>query len=607
MTSENAVPFRAEMRQLLHILTHSLYSDREIFLRELISNAADAVNRVRFVQVTDANIRDAQLEPHIRISVDSEAHTITISDTGAGMTSNELAENLGTIAKSGTKALIESLEAGQRGDLVGQFGVGFYSAFVVAEKVVVNSLSYHADAPAAEWECDGNDTYVIRPGQRSERGTTITLYLKEDAREFADEWRLKQIIRKHSRYIPIPITVGDDVVNDTEALWRVAPRSVDAQRYNDFYQQLTFDMQEPMLTIHLSTDAPIDLHALLFVPSQRERGLIERKVEGNVALYSRRVLIQTETKEMLPQWLRFMEGVVDSEDLPLNVSREMLQGTQTATRIRKTLTSRFIKEVNDLASNDPDKFARFWQEFGLFFKEGIAVDPGAKDDILPLLRFHSTHSADLTTLKGYVERMTADQNEIYYVLASDATSAKQSPHLDAVQSRGLEALLLSDMVDPFMLQHIREFAGKKLRNLDDPDVELPGQADVSESTIDDQQLLAVVTGFKDVLGERISGAQASNVLRNHPIRLVASGNSDYERMQRLLNREEQAPVRKVEINRAHPIIAGVAQRLQADPNDHVAQAVIEQLYASAMLLDGMAVDPADLVARMQTIMQAAVR
>jgi molecular chaperone HtpG len=330
-------------------------------------------------------------------------------------------------------------------------------------------------------------------------------------------------------------------------------------------------------------------------------------VEGTVALYSRRVLIQAETKEMLPQWLRFMEGVIDSEDLPLNVSREMLQGTQTATRIRKTLTSRFIKEVNDLAANDAEKFARFWQEFGLFFKEGIAVDPGAKDDILPLLRFHSTHGSELTTLKGYVERMAADQNEIYYVLASDATSAKQSPHLDAVQSRGLEALLLSDMVDPFMLQHIREFDGKKLRNLDDPDVELPGQSDATESAIDDQQLLAIVEGFKAVLGERISGVQASNVLRNHPIRLVASGNSDYERMQRLLNREEQAPVRKVEINRAHPIIAGVAQRLQHDPNDPVAQAVVEQLYASAMLLDGMAVDPAELVARMQTIMQAAVK
>ncbi|MFN5342030.1 MAG: ATP-binding protein, partial [Roseiflexaceae bacterium] len=261
MSNEQAVPFRAEMRQLLHILTHSLYSDREIFLRELISNAADAINRVRFIQLTNPDILDAAVEPQISISVDEEAKTITISDNGSGMTSAEMAENLGTIAKSGTKAMLESLEAGQRGALVGQFGVGFYSAFVVADEVTVVSRSYQPDAEAAEWWCDGNDAYVIRPATREQRGTTITLRLKEDAGEFASAWRIKQIIQKHSRYIPVPIMVGDETVNDTQALWRVAPRTVEPQQYTDFYKQLTYEFTDPLLTVHLSTDAPIDLHA----------------------------------------------------------------------------------------------------------------------------------------------------------------------------------------------------------------------------------------------------------------------------------------------------------------------------------------------------------
>lgn len=607
MTTENAVPFRAEMRQLLRILTHSLYSDREIFLRELISNAADAINRVRFAQLTNSNILNPELDPLITIAVDESAKTITISDTGAGMTATEMAENLGTIAKSGTKALIESLEAGQASDLVGQFGVGFYSAFVVADKVTVVSRSFDPEVEAAEWECDGNDTFVIRPATRDTRGTTITLHLKDDAAEFASSWRIKQIINKHSRYIPVPIQMGDETINDTEALWRVAPRNVEPSRYNDFYQQLTYEMDEPLMTIHVSTDAPIDLHAILFVPATRERGMIERRIEGNIALYSRRVLIQAETKEMLPNWLRFMEGVVDSEDLPLNVSREMVQGSQAAARIKKTLTSRVIKEINELATKDADKFATFWREFGIFFKEGIAIDPSTKNDILPMVRFHTSAGEQLTTLDEYVSRMKEGQDEIYYLVASDVASAQQSPHLDAIHSRGLEALLLTDMVDPFMLQHIRDHNGKKLRNLDDPDLKLLGDDQANESALDDNQLLAVVEGFKQVLGERVNGVQASTVLRNHPIRLVATGNSEMERMRRLMDRDTSMPTRKIEFNQSHPIIVGVAQRLAHDPNDPVAAAVVEQLYASALMLEGIATDPATLVKRMEQIMQAAVR
>jgi molecular chaperone HtpG len=610
-SEETPVSFRAEVKQLLRILAHSLYSDREIFLRELISNASDALYRIQFEMLTNHEALDPDAELAIRIDVDEEAKTVTISDTGIGMTREELIENLGTIAHSGARAIMDQLEAAQRSGIIGQFGVGFYSTFVVADEVTVVSRSYRLDAEAAMWKSTGDDSFVVGSAERAERGTTITLKLKEDAAEFAQKWRLQQTIKRHSDYVAFPIYLGEERANQTQALWRTAPRTVEQKQYAEFYQQTTFDFAEPLLSVHLSTEAPVDLHAILFVPSKRERGLLERRTEGKIKLYSRKVLIQEEAKDLLPNHFRFIEGVVDSEDLPLNVARETVQSNQTIGRIKKTLTSRLTKELSELAEKDAEKFKTFWNEFGIFLKEGIAIDYSAREDILPLLRFYTNTSGDtLVSLAEYKSRMREGQEEIYYVLANDLESARRSPHLEALNERGLEALLMAEVIDSFMLSGLREYEGVKLRNLDDPEIKLPGEASPTDVSVSDESFARLVTRFKEVLGERITGVRASNVLRSSPARLIAGDNApnrEMERVQRMLERDYKASPRMIELNRGHALVANLARLVDERPNDALTGVLIEQLYDNALLLEGLHPNPAGMVERIATLMEAAAR
>jgi molecular chaperone HtpG len=606
-----SVSFRAEVRQLLHILAHSLYSDREIFLRELISNASDALYRAQFEMVTNQQVFEPDAELEIRITTDKEAGTITIADSGIGMTREELVENLGTIAYSGARAIMERLEAAQRSGIIGQFGVGFYSAFVVADEVTVVSRSFRPEAQAAQWRSTGGDTFEVGPAEREHRGTTIILKVKEDAKEFLDDWKLRQVIKRHSDFVAFPVLVGEERANQQTALWRTAPRSVEAEKYTEFYRQLTFDYTEPITHLHLSTEAPVDLHAILFVPGTRERGLIERRVEGKIKLYSRKVLIQEEAKDLLPNYYRFIEGVVDSEDLPLNVARETVQSNQVLGKLKKTLTGRLTKELIDLAEKDAEKYRRFWEEFGVFIKEGIATDSGARSDLLPLLRFHSTHDPEnLISLADYKSRMIDGQTEIYYVLASDLPSARRSPHLEALQERGLEALLLTDVMDGFMLTGLREYEGHTLRAADEPNLKLPGEAKPTETSISDDAFATLVTAFKERLGERIASVRASNVLRSSPARLIApddAPNREMERVQRMFERDYKVKPKVIELNRGHPLVANLAALLEQRPDDPLAGLLIEQIYESALLLEGLHPNPAEMVERIQALMEAAAR
>jgi len=611
-TDATPVPFRAEVKQLLAILAHSLYSDREIFLRELLSNASDALHRVQFELLTNREARDQGAELAIRITTDEDAKTITIADSGIGMTADELAEHLGTIAKSGVKALMEGLEAGQKSQMIGQFGVGFYSAFVVAEEVIVTSLSYRPDAEAAEWRSSGDETFTIGPAERTERGTTITLRLREDAAEFAAPWRIKQTIKRHSDFVAFPIYVGDEQANQQTALWRQQPHQVTDEQYNGFYEGLTFDHNEPLLHMHVSTDAPIDLHAVLFVPATRERGLLERRIEGKIKLYSRKVLIQEETKDLLPPHFRFVEGVVDSEDLPLNVARETVQGTQIHQRIRRTLTGRLTKALGELAKDDAEKYAIFWREFGPFLKEGIAIDPMVRGDLLPLLRFHSTKAEGeaLISLADYAERMAEGQDAIYYVLAGDLESARQSPHLEALGARDLEALLLTDIFDSVMLEGLREYEGKPLKNLDDPDLTLPGDDAGAASRVDDEAFAALTARVEAILGDRISGVRGSTTLQASPARLVsadAGPGREMARFQRMLGRDHSVPTKTLELNRGHQLVVDLARRAGDGADDALVGLLVEQLYDNALLLEGLHPNPAAMVGRLQALMEAAAR
>lgn len=611
--SQQPVAFKAEVRQLLNILAHSLYTDREIFLRELISNASDALHRIQFEMLTNREVRDAEAELAIHIEVDEEARTITISDSGIGMNATEVTENLGTIAQSGARAFLQQAKEKGRSDsdIIGQFGVGFYSVFTVADQVVVTSRSFRIDDPAIRWEATGGDTYSLGPGERDQRGTTIQIHLKDDAHEFANSWRLEQIIKKHSNFVSFPIYVGERSVNEQKPIWRRPPRDVEPDDYKHFYRQLTMDIDEPLSQVHLSTDAPLDLHSLLFFPRKRERGMIERRTEGKIKLYSRNVLIQEENKDLLPTYFRFIEGVVDSEDLPLNISRETVQSNTVMRQLQKTLTRRVFRELETMAEQRPEEYKEFWGQFGVFLKEGIATDYADRDDLLKLLRFHSTQSLDeLTTLEEYKNRMIDGQSEIYYVLAADIEAARRSPHLDPLLARNIEVIFMVDLMDNFMLSSLREYAGHQLRNIDDANLELPGEPEAPESLINDDEFTLVSEHFTNVLGERVTEVRESQVLREHPVRLVATDNMpgrEMQRIQQMLGQETTVPPRALEINRGHPLVQRLAQRLTNQADDPVATAISEQLYDNALLLEGLHANPTSMVARIQTLLEAAAR
>ncbi|NNJ12688.1 molecular chaperone HtpG [Chloroflexales bacterium ZM16-3] len=613
-----AMSFRAEVQQVLNILAHSLYTDREIFLRELISNASDALNRLQFEMLTNQDVRDADAELAIWVEVDKDARTITVRDTGTGLTRQEMIDHLGTIAQSSARAFVQQAKAqnANSSEIIGQFGVGFYSVFMVADKITVTSRSFQPDAEAAVWESTGGDSFTVDVAEREGRGTSITLHLKEDAAEFANDWKLEQIIKRHSDFVSFPIYMGDRQVNQQKALWRRAPREVEAEQYKSLYQQMTMDYDEPLLKLHLSTDAPIDLHSILFVPAKRERGIIERRVEGKIKLYSRKVLIQEDAKELLPNYFRFVEGVVDSEDLPLNVSREGVQSNVGANiaspiqqRIKKTLTGRLHRELNDLAEKDPEKFAAFWTEFGVFIKEGVATDFEGRDDLLKLLRFNSTTSGEaLITLADYKGRIVEGQTEIYYVMGGSLEAARTSPHLDPFTARGIEVLLFGELMDGFMLSGLREFEGMKLRNVDEADIELPGEVDAPEGSLSDEEFAQLAGSFAAALGEEVKEIRASKVLRDSPARLVSDDDGpgrEMQRIQQMLGRESEPLPRVLELNPSHPLITSLARRAAADQADPIIAAVAEQLYDNALLLEGLHQNPATMVPRIQRLLEAA--
>ncbi|MBN1642402.1 MAG: molecular chaperone HtpG [Anaerolineae bacterium] len=612
--------FKAEIQQLLSILVHSLYTDREIFLRELISNAVDALNRVQFEMLTNREVHDPDVELAIRLSFDAEAKTITVSDTGIGMTRDELVQNLGTIAQSGAASFVrrvQEMDAQERPpiEMIGQFGVGFYSAFMVAGKVRVVSRSYRPDADACEWISDGSASYQVGPAEKATRGTDVVVHLTEEESAFASEWRLEQTVKRHSEFVPFPIYIGDRAINRQKPLWREPSQQVEQEAYDEFYRYLTHDTEAPILHIAMTADVPVDIRSILYVPSRRDRSLLTLNADYGLRLYARGVLIQEHNKEMLPNYFRFLEGVIESEDLPLNVSRETVQRNPAVRRIQKALVGKVVRELADLAEADADKYARFWDEFGIFVKEGVATDMVGQQDLLPLLRFHSSFTvrdgkAGRTSLKSYVERMPAEQTAIYYLTGESIESIERSPHLDYFRSNDLEVLYLVDAIDSFLVMALREFDGKPLHSADDPSLELPDmreppqQEDTSEG-----DLQPLIARAMRVLGEKVAEVRESKVLRDSPCRLVVpegAAGRDVQRVYRLLNEEFETPARILEVNRRHPLIRGLVAAIAQLPADPAIDLTIEQLYDNQLLLEGTHPSPADMVQRLEALMEAAV-
>lgn len=614
--------FKAEIQQLLHILVHSLYTEREIFLRELISNASDALSRVQFEQLTNHEVRDSDAELYIEVKADSEAGTLTISDTGIGMSHDEMSQNLGVIAHSGAKGFIEAMKNAQNGikaqDIIGQFGVGFYSVFMAADKVRVVSRSYRMDSQAYAWESTGGDTYTIEPAERETRGTDIIVYLKDDAKEFLDEWKLKEIIRRHSDYVAFPIYVGEseEAANKQTALWRQDPKEITPEQYNDFYKMFTLDFQDPLYQIHMRADVPLQFYALLYIPASAEQNMFSLRKEPGLKLYARKVLIQEYSKDLLPEYLQFVQGVVDSEDLPLSVSRENVQANRILVNLKKTLTGKVLSELKRLAKNNFENYLKIYTAFGRFIKQGMVVDPADKTDIEPLLYFTSSrdnHPEKLVSLSDYVGRMVQNQDDIYYVIGNDFYSASRSPHLEAFRQRGIEVLYFTDPIDSFMLMGLTDYSGHKVRNVDEAEIDLSDVGELQEDAPKAEPLQEDAFGtlrerFVKILGQRVREVRESKTLTGSPARLVSDENAPQRnmfRINRLLDRDYELPVKTLELNLRHPLIHNLSTLISNTPDNPLLDVVIEQVFETALLQDGIHPDPAAMAPRLQVLMQAA--
>jgi molecular chaperone HtpG len=615
--------FKAEIKQLLHILVHSLYKEQDIFLRELISNASDALTRFHFESLTNKNLLDpdAELAIHLetRTDEDEEQKWLIVKDSGIGMTAEELAHNLGTIAQSGAREFLDQVKEGdaEPGEIIGQFGVGFYSVFMVADQVRVVSRSAQPEAEAAAWVSEGDDHFAIEPAEKNDRGTEIHIKLKSSAHEFAEPWKLRQVIKKHSDYVAYPIYVDEEQANQQESLWRKQPSNVTDEEYKNFYQQMTLDFEEPLASVHFASDAPIHLRALLFVPRKREKSVLSTRREPGVKLYSHNVLIQEYCTDLFPKWLEFVDGVVDSEDLPLNVSRETVQNNRLMQRLGRILRKRVLRQLIEVAEEDNELYTTFWQEYSRVIKEGLAMDPTAKEEVLPLFRYQSsTSKGKLTSLDEYVARMPEGQEEIYYVVGDDASVVARSPHLDPFKARNLEVLFWVDPLDPFVAPMLTEYKDKPLRNIDNAGLELPEVETETEaedqppSALPEADFNRFVGRCVTTLGDRVLEVRASKVLKNSPVRLVSpedAQNREMERIYRLLDQEYEVPKRILEVNRDHPLIGDLARMVGNQPDDPFINLAIEQLYEGALVQEGLHPNPAGMLPRIQELLELTAR
>ncbi|MCX7672312.1 MAG: molecular chaperone HtpG [Thiobacillaceae bacterium] len=607
--------FQAEVKQLLQLMIHSLYSHKEIFLRELISNAADAADKLRFEALADPALYEDEAELKIWVSADPAARTLTIRDNGIGMSRQEVIEHIGTIAKSGTREFFARLSGDQQKDaqLIGQFGVGFYSSFIVADRVTLTTRRAGLTREhGVRWESDGLGEYTVQTVERERRGTEVTLHLKEGEDEFLQPWRIKAIIRQYSDHIPIPIVFvddkgGEETVNRASALWARPKGEITEDEYKAFYKHVAHDFDDPLAWIHARVEGRQDYTVLLYIPAHPPFDLWDREAKAGVKLYVKRVFIMEDTRRLLPAYLRFMRGVIDAADLPLNVSREILQHTRDLEAIRAGCVRKALDLIEDLATHQPDKYREFWRHFGVVLKEGVGEDPGNKARIARLLRFASTAADEPSVaLADYVGRMKPGQDKIWYLTADSLAAAKASPHLEVFRRKGVEVLLLTDRVDEWVVAHLAEFEGKALASVAKGEVDLSAiQADEPQkeepTAAVPENAANIVEQIKTALGERVREVRVSQRLTESPACLVTGEHDPSPHLTRMLKAlGQQTPeVRPIlEVNPAHPLV----QRIEREEGER-RQALAQLLLEEAILLDGGELDdPAGFVRRVNSLM-----
>ncbi|AAK03108.1 molecular chaperone HtpG [Pasteurella multocida] len=623
-TNQETRGFQSEVKQLLQLMIHSLYSNKEIFLRELISNASDAADKLRFKALSVPELYEGDGDLKVRIRFDEEKGTLTISDNGIGMTRDEVIDHLGTIAKSGTKEFLSALGQDQAKDsqLIGQFGVGFYSAFIVADKVTVKTRAAGVSADKAVlWESAGEGEYSVADIDKKERGTEITLHLREDEKAFLNDWRLREIIGKYSDHIGLPVEIlakeyddeGKETgikwekINKAQALWTRAKNEISEEEYQEFYKHLSHDFTDPLLWAHNKVEGNQEYTSLLYVPAKAPWDLFNREHKHGLKLYVQRVFIMDDAQVFMPNYLRFMRGLLDSNDLPLNVSREILQDNKVTSALRKALTKRALQMLEKLAKDDAEKYQRFWQEFGLVLKEGPAEDFANKETIAKLLRFASTHndsSQQSVSLEDYVARMKEGQKAIYYITADTYVAAKNSPHLELFNKKGIEVLLLSDRIDEWMLSYLTEFDGKPLQTISKADLDLGDLADKEEDSqkAQDEQYASFVERVKTLLGERVKEVRLTHRLTDTPAVVSTGDDQMTTQMAKLFAAAGQAmPEVKYtfELNPEH----GLVQKVAEIADEQQFADWIELLLEQAMLAErGSLENPVAFIKRMNTLL-----
>ncbi|WP_338885613.1 molecular chaperone HtpG [Xenorhabdus sp. TH1] len=626
MKDQETRGFQSEVKQLLQLMIHSLYSNKEIFLRELISNASDAADKLRFRALSAPELYENDGELRVRLALDKEQKTITISDNGIGMSRDEVIDNLGTIAKSGTKAFLESIGSDQAKDsqLIGQFGVGFYSAFIVADKVTVRTRA--AGAPAEQgvfWESTGEGDYTVADVEKVDRGTEITLHLRDGESEFLNDWRLRSIIGKYSDHIALPVeietqtkneeddsvTVTWEKINKAQALWTRNKAEISDEEYQEFYKHISHDFTDSLIWSHNRVEGKQEYTSLLYIPSQAPWDMWNREHKHGLKLYVQRVFIMDEAEQFMPNYLRFVRGLIDSNDLPLNVSREILQDSSITRNLRSALTKRVLQMLDKLAKDDAEKYQTFWQQFGLVMKEGPAEDGANKEAIAKLLRFATTHndsSAQTVSLEDYVGRMAEGQEKIYYITADSYAAAKNSPHLELFRKKGIEVLLLSDRIDEWMMSYLTEFDGKSLQSVSKADESLDKLADENKAEQEeaDKKLEPFVERVKTLLGERVKEVKLTHRLTDTPAIVTTDANAMSTQMAKLFAAAGQSVPEvsyNFELNPEHLLVKKAAD-IDDDAQfaDWVELLLDQALFAERGTLD----DPNQFIRRMNQLLLA---
>lgn len=615
--------FEADVSEVLNLVIHSLYSNKEIFLRELVSNASDALDRLRFKSLTDSELMGNDETMEIRLYADPQAGTVRIEDTGIGMSADELVQNLGTIAHSGSRALVEQIKkaGSSSGDLnlIGQFGVGFYSGFLVADRVEVVTRAAGPGSEAVKWSSTGKNEYVIEPAERAQRGTEIVLFLRDEQKAFADTARLSELVRQYSDYVGYPIKleqkkVGSDdkelvQVNRAGALWQRPKSEITEEQLDDLYRHLTRDLEGPLTHTHFTIEGTQQFVGLLYVPKRAPWDLFDPNGRRGVRLFVKRVFIMDDCDELLPPWLRWIRGVIDSDDLPLNVSRELLQDSSIVRTIRAQIIKKSLDMLEALAQDRPDDYLVFWKAFGAALKEGLVGDPKTRDRVAKLIRASSTKSDELTSLDAYIERMPEEQKAIYYLVGESIDTLRRSPYLEALETRGYEVLLFSDAVDDFAIQNLGKYNDKELVSAMRDDLELGADETKAEDAAAKEAAKPLIERAKRVLGDRVKDVRASSRLSTSPCCLALDRHGAPAFVERLLKERGHAVPggrRVFELNPKHALVVALEKRLDESADDSHVDSMIELLFAQATLLEGAQIDDtAAFAARLTEIMQRA--